>query len=77
MKLEKLLYYCQGWSLAWDGVPLFKEPLEAWANGPVCPAAFREHRGQFQVNAWPKGDPSQLGKDAAETSIRSCLPMAH
>lgn len=25
MKLEKLVYYCQAWSLAWDGVPLFQE----------------------------------------------------
>ncbi len=24
MKLEKLVYYCQAWSLAWDGAPLLK-----------------------------------------------------
>ncbi len=47
MKLEKLTYYCQAWSLAWDEVPLFDEDFEAWANGPVCPVLFNEHRGQF------------------------------
>ena len=34
MKLQKLCYYAQAWSLVWDDRPLFKERLEAWANGP-------------------------------------------
>ena len=51
MKLEKLVYYCQAWSLAWDGVPLFSEDFQAWANGPVCPDLFATHRGQFLLPA--------------------------
>lgn len=51
MKLEKLVYYCQAWSLAWDEKPLFDEDFEAWANGPVCPALFDKHRGKFIVQA--------------------------
>ena len=47
MKLEKLVYYCQVWSLAWDEVPLFNEDFQAWANGPVCPELFASHRGKF------------------------------
>ena len=35
MKLYKLCYFSQGWSLAWTGLPLFREPLQAWAKGPV------------------------------------------
>ena len=35
MKLQKLVYYCQAWSLVWDEQPLFKERIEAWVNGPV------------------------------------------
>lgn len=50
MKLEKLVYYCQAWSLGWDEVPLFEEDFEAWANGPVCPQLFNEHRGLFFVS---------------------------
>ena len=50
MKLEKLVYYCQAWSLGWDDVPLFNEDFEAWANGPVCPQLFNEHRGLFVVS---------------------------
>jgi uncharacterized phage-associated protein len=34
-KLQKLLYYCQGWHLAWTGRPLFSERIEAWDMGPV------------------------------------------
>jgi uncharacterized phage-associated protein len=35
LKLHKLLYYCQGWHLAFFGTPMFNERIEAWANGPV------------------------------------------
>jgi len=49
MKLQKLTYYCQAWSLAWDDVPLFSEDFQAWANGPVCPELFKEHKGRFVV----------------------------
>jgi uncharacterized phage-associated protein len=41
MKLQKLLYYCQAWSLAWDGVPLFAGRIEAWKDGPVQPDVWR------------------------------------
>lgn len=49
MKLQKLVYYCQAWHLAWDGEPLFRESIEAWANGPVVPALYEAHRGVFRV----------------------------
>lgn len=49
MKLQKLVYYCQAWSLAWDDKPLFNEDFEAWANGPVCPELFHFHKGKFEV----------------------------
>lgn len=51
MKLQKLVYYCQAWSLGWDEVPLFNEEFEAWANGPVSPDLFAKHRGRFVVGS--------------------------
>jgi uncharacterized phage-associated protein len=60
MKLQKLLYYAQAWSLVWDDAPLFTDPIEAWANGPVVPSIYDGHRGRFIVPAWPEGDPSVL-----------------
>lgn len=38
VQAQKLVYYCQAWSLAWDGRPLFPERVEAWTMGPVVPA---------------------------------------
>jgi len=35
LRLQKLLYYVQGWSLAARNKPMFQERIEAWANGPV------------------------------------------
>ncbi len=67
MKLQKLVYYSQAWSLVWDEKPLFDERVEAWANGPVVPELYAEHRGQFKVTRWPKGDPSQLTAQERET----------
>lgn len=51
MKLEKLAYYCQAWSLGWDEVPLFDEDFQAWANGPVCPDLFARHKGIFIIDS--------------------------
>lgn len=69
MKLQKLVYYCQAWSLVWDGVPLFEEDFEAWANGPVCPALFEYHRGMFMIDAetLKRGDSSKLNQTQRET----------
>lgn len=51
MKLQKLCYYLQVWSLVWDDTPLFNEDFEAWANGPVCPELFHKTQGRYSVNA--------------------------
>lgn len=67
MKLQKLVYYSQAWSLVWDERPLFKNKIEAWANGPVVPALYNEHRGRFLLSAWPLGDDKALDDDARET----------
>ena len=67
MKLQKLVYYCQAWSLVWDERPLFKARIEAWANGPVTPSLYTVHRGQFMVIRWPRGDSSKLTNKERET----------
>ena len=50
-KLQKLVYYCQAWSLVWDEQPLFNSRIEAWANGPVCRELYNAHKGMYTVNA--------------------------
>jgi uncharacterized phage-associated protein len=44
VKVHKLLYYVQGWHLAWAGEPLFRERIEAWANGPVVADLWHDEK---------------------------------
>jgi uncharacterized phage-associated protein len=64
MKLEKLVYYCQCWHLARYKKTLFDEPIEAWRQGPVVPALYQRHRGQYHISSWPLGDSSTLNEEA-------------
>lgn len=50
MKLHKLLYYCQCWNLVWEEKPLFYQPIEAWANGPVVRDVFNFHKGLYFIS---------------------------
>jgi uncharacterized phage-associated protein len=67
LKLQKLVYYGQAWSLVWDERPLFPQRIEAWANGPVAPDLFSAHRGEFTVANEPMGDAKKLTQDERET----------
>jgi uncharacterized phage-associated protein len=69
IKLQKLVYYCQAWSLAWDDVPLFDDDFEAWANGPVVPRLYNAHRGFYEVRPGEMGggDPGRLNTTQRET----------
>ena len=68
MRLHKLLYYAQAWSLVWDNAPLFGERIEAWRDGPVCPHVYGEERHENGV----KGDPTQLTQSQI-ANIRAVL----
>jgi uncharacterized phage-associated protein len=72
MKLQKLAYYSQAWSLVWDDRPLFNARIEAWANGPVVRELYREHRGVFQLTRWPAGDSTRLTPQQRETVDAVC-----
>lgn len=67
MKLQKLAYYCQAWSLVWDDRPIFEDKIEAWANGPVVPSLYDNHKGLFEIKEWPYGNPDNLDFTAKET----------
>lgn len=44
MKLQKLLYYEQGYHLACFDEPLFNEDIEAWKFGPVVPQIYEKYK---------------------------------
>ncbi|QMV18847.1 DUF4065 domain-containing protein [Granulicella sp. 5B5] len=67
MKLQKLLYYSQAWSLVWDEKPLFSPKIEAWANGPVVRKVFKTYQGKYKISCALEGDKSALTKNERET----------
>ena len=44
LKLQKMLYYEQGFHLAYFNEPLFNEPIEAWQYGPVVPVVYEHYK---------------------------------
>lgn len=43
LKLQKLLYYCQGYNLAINGNSLFDEEIRAWEHGPVVRSTYFDY----------------------------------
>ena len=72
MKLQKLVYYSQAWSLVWDEKPLFEENVEAWANGPIVRELYDIHKGEFYVTKLKKGSIGKV-KGKAKDTIDSVL----
>lgn len=73
LKLQKLVYYCQAWSLVWDEKPVYNEEIQAWANGPVEPDLFCQHQGQYLISDIPVGDADKVkgdGRDTVEMTLR-------
>lgn len=73
IKLQKLVYYCQAWHLAWnEGNPLFEERIEAWINGPVVRNLYNLHRGQTKIYFLPEGNADRL-TTSQKASIQKVL----
>lgn len=50
-ELHELLYLSQAWHLAWEGEPLFDDPIELWEDRPVVPTVHRYHEGSSKVDS--------------------------
>jgi uncharacterized phage-associated protein len=68
LKLQKLLYYAQGYHLAKFGQPLFDEDFEAWAYGPVLSSLYQTLKcfGSGQVILENDKDFSSFSQDQKE-----------
>lgn len=62
VKLQKLNYFAQAWSLAVRDKPLFDEDFRAWRFGPVSPELYRTHARtpSLDQHSLPYGDQNQL-----------------
>ena len=67
MKLQKLVYYSQAWSLALNGKHIFDEPIEAWKNGPVVRNLLEKTRNDYNVSSVPSGNPTLIDEDFRDT----------
>lgn len=61
LKLQKLVYYAQGFHLAMYNVPLFSEIIEAWTHGPVVPELYHEYK-QYGSGPIPQPDNVDFSK---------------
>jgi uncharacterized phage-associated protein len=69
LKLQKLLYYAQGWYLALHGgKPLFDDRIEAWPHGPVVPPVY----GAYKEWGWNPIS-GQIAEPALAPNIKSFL----
>ncbi|EEX49486.1 MULTISPECIES: Panacea domain-containing protein [Pasteurella] len=44
MKLQKLMFFAQSWSLKETGYPLFDDFFSRWQYGPVIPSIYHEFK---------------------------------
>lgn len=68
LKLQKLLYYCQGHRLALTHEPLFADQIQAWEHGPVVPTVYsayaeKEGRGIRVLKSHVGGEASNLSHE--------------
>lgn len=69
LKMQKLLYFCQGWSYVWDEKPLFNQKFEAWQYGPVNPDVY-DYFKAYRAGEIPEHEgsvPHNLTEDEQET----------
>jgi uncharacterized phage-associated protein len=72
MKLQKLLYYAEAFSLAWRGRDLFVEPIESWEHGPVIPSVY-EHYKQFKGTTITVDAVEPDGFDAGDITVMKAV----
>ena len=78
LKLQKMVYYAQGYYLALNNEKLFDDRIEAWVHGPVLPVLYhkyKEFRWQSINVAVDVPTISQEIKNFLDLVIETFLPM--
>jgi uncharacterized phage-associated protein len=74
MKLQKLVYFANGWYLALKGEPLIDEQVEAWKFGPVIPSLYAEFQRFGDQPITEKAELVVTEIDGWKTCMRSFEP---
>lgn len=70
LKLQKLVYYSQGFHLALYGEPLFREEIEAWMHGPVVPELYHSFK---EYGSGPIPKPVDVDFDIYPPKVKELL----
>ena len=70
LKLQKLVYYAQGFNLALYNRPLFDDPIEAWTHGPVIPNLYHVYK---DCGANPLPTPADIGLNSYSDEEKNLL----
>lgn len=70
LKLQKLVYYAQGFHLALHSKPLFNESIEAWMHGPVIPELYHHYK---EHGATPIPKPMDLDFSVYSDEVKELL----
>lgn len=74
LKLQKLLYYAQAWHLVNFQKPIFRDPLRAWALGPVVSSIYADLKkyGATPIPYKPSGSEDDPFAKSQLAFLREC-----
>jgi uncharacterized phage-associated protein len=68
LKLQKLVYYAQVWSMVLRNQPLFPEAIEAWKRGPVVRPVWERYQ-DYRAAAIPQPEEPLPDFDSSEIEV--------
>ena len=68
LKLQKLIYYAQAWSLVFRNHPLFLQEIEAWISGPIVRDVWDEYKA-YKYSDIPAPDNLEAEFDEDEIEV--------
>ena len=71
MKINKLLYYAQGYHFRQFGAPLFEDDIEAWERGPVIASVYEKYKrfGNQPVEGWNEDELSEISEATSDMFV--------
>ena len=76
LRLQKLLYFGQLWSLRENGEPLFEDEIEAWPYGPVVPAVYHAYKS-YGNNPIPDDKKSLNNSSLTSQDLKLLFDLDH
>lgn len=70
LKLQKYLYYCQGYYLGMYGESLFDEGIEKWYKSPVVPEVFHYYDENYGFESIPADEATDHKEELDEQTVK-------